>query len=71
MNRRWTTTSAPARAGMQMPQLHLSMAKALQGMGRDHEALDQCRLALAMAPRDWSAQFSCAKIREAVASSGS
>ncbi len=46
-----------------------SIAKALQGMGRNKEAIDQCRLAEAMAPRDWSLKFECTKIREAVASS--
>ena len=45
------------------PKLRLSMAKALQGMGRDHQALDQCRFALAMAPRDRKVQFACAKLR--------
>jgi len=49
---------------------HVSMAKALQGMGRNKEAIDQCRLAEAMAPRDWAIKFECTKIRDAVASSG-
>jgi protein O-mannosyl-transferase len=49
---------------------HVSIAKALQGMGRNKEAIDQCRLAEAMAPRDWAIKFECTKIRDAVASSG-
>ena len=52
-------------------RLYASMAKALQGMGRNHEALDQCRLAETMAPRDLAVKFACTKIRDAVASSGS
>ena len=48
-------------------ELHLAIAKSYQGMGRGRAALDQCKLAEAMSPRDWKVQFSCAKIREAVA----
>jgi tetratricopeptide (TPR) repeat protein len=48
--------------------LHSSMARALHAMGRDREALDQCRLAQALGPRDWASQFSCAEIRNAVQS---
>ena len=48
--------------------LHASIAKSLHAMGRDHEALDQCRLAQALGPRDWQVQFSCAEIRDAVQS---
>ncbi len=46
--------------------LHLAQAKALHGMGRDHEALGQCRLALALEPRNMEAQFACAVIRNGV-----
>jgi Flp pilus assembly protein TadD len=45
------------------PQLHVAMAKSLHAMGRDREALDQCRLAQAMAPHDWQAQFACLQIK--------
>jgi tetratricopeptide (TPR) repeat protein len=48
--------------------LHASMAQALHAMGRDREALDQCRLAQALGPHDWASQFSCAEIRNAVQS---
>ena len=44
-------------------QLHLSMAQSLHAMGRNSEALDQCRLAQALAPRDRAIAFSCASIR--------
>jgi len=44
-------------------QLHLSMAQSLQAMGRDREALDQCRLADALGPRDFAIRFACAKLR--------
>ena len=46
--------------------LHLSMAKSLHAMGRDHEALDQCRLALALAPHDPAVMFPCIELRYAV-----
>ncbi len=46
---------------------HVSMAKALQGMGRNKEAIDQCRLAEAMAPRLLTTKFACTKIRDAAA----
>ena len=42
--------------------LHASIAKSLHAMGRDREALDQCRLAQALGPRDWQVQFSCTEI---------
>ena len=42
--------------------LHLSMAKSLHELGRDHEAFDQCRLAQALAPHDRTITFSCAEI---------
>jgi len=48
------------------PQLHASMAKSLHAMGRDREALEQCRLAQAMAPNDWAAQFACLQIKSEV-----
>ena len=44
-------------------QVHSSIAKTLHAMGRDREALDQCRLAVAMGPRDRAVKFSCAKIQ--------
>jgi predicted Zn-dependent protease len=47
-------------------QLHSSMAKSLHAMGRDRDALDQCRLALALAPHNAAAAFSCAEIKNAV-----
>jgi tetratricopeptide (TPR) repeat protein len=51
--------------------MHVSIAKALQGMGRNKEAIDQCRLAEAMAPRDLKVRFECTEVRNAVASGGS
>ena len=51
--------------------MHVAIAKALQGMGRNKEAIDQCRLAEAMAPRDLRVRFECTVVRNAVASSGS
>ena len=51
--------------------MHVSMAKALAGMGRNKEAIDQCRLAEVMAPRDLKVRFECTEVRNAVASSGS
>jgi tetratricopeptide (TPR) repeat protein len=44
-------------------RLHLSMAQSLHALGRNREALDQCRLADALGPRDLAAKFSCAKLR--------
>ena len=49
-------------------QLHIAMAKSLAGMGRNRDALDQCRLALAMAPRNRLAIFSCAEIKNDIES---
>jgi tetratricopeptide (TPR) repeat protein len=49
-------------------QLHISMAQSLEGMGRNREALDQCRPAMAMAPRDRLVLFSCAKIQNDIES---
>jgi tetratricopeptide (TPR) repeat protein len=49
-------------------QLHTSIAKTLHALGRDREALDQCRLALALGLTDWATQFSCAEIRTAAES---
>jgi predicted Zn-dependent protease len=46
-----------------VPQLHVAMAKSLHATGRDREALDQCRLAQAMAPFDWETQFACLQIK--------
>ena len=42
---------------------HLSMAKSLHALGRQQDALDQCRLAEALDPRNFAVQFSCAQIR--------
>ncbi len=49
-------------------KLHLSMAQSLDAMGRHSEALDQCRLGEAMAPRDFKVKFDCVKIRNDVGS---
>ncbi len=49
-------------------RLHLSIAKTLHAMGRDREALDQCRLTDALGPRDLAAKFACAKIRNEIGS---
>ena len=49
-------------------QLHLSMAQSLEGMNRNRDALDQCRMALAMSPRDRRLQFHCAKVRNDIGS---
>ena len=43
--------------------LHSSMAQSLHAMGRDREAVDQCRLAEALDPKSWAIKFSCASIR--------
>ena len=52
--------------------LHFSMAQALHAMGRDREALDQCRLALALAPSNAAMQAFKAQIaRDAPGRSGS
>jgi predicted Zn-dependent protease len=47
-------------------QLHSSIAKSLHAIGHDRDALDQCRLALALAPHDPEVEFSCAEIRNEV-----
>jgi tetratricopeptide (TPR) repeat protein len=55
----------PNRIGQ--AQLHSSIAKSLHAMGRDREALDQCRLALALAsPHDFQTQFICTQIQGSV-----
>ena len=46
--------------------LHASIAKSLHAMGRDREALDQCRLAKALGPRDSAVKFSCAELQYAI-----
>jgi tetratricopeptide (TPR) repeat protein len=46
--------------------LHSSIAKTLHTMGRDREALDQCRLAEAANPRDYAARYTCASIRNEI-----
>jgi len=50
------------------PQLHVSLAKTLLALGRGREAVDQCRLGEAMAPRNWTIRFGCASVRSAVES---
>ncbi len=48
-------------------QLHSSIAKLLHAMGRDHDALDQCRLAMALAsPHDFRTRFVCTQIQQSV-----
>ena len=49
-------------------RLHLSIAQSLQAMGRDREALDQCRLADALGPHDLAIKFACAKLRSDIGS---
>jgi tetratricopeptide (TPR) repeat protein len=49
-------------------KLHLSMAKVLNAAGRRPEALDQCRLAQALSPRDPEIVSSCAEVRNEVES---
>jgi tetratricopeptide (TPR) repeat protein len=49
-------------------KLHLSMAQSLDAMGRRNDALDQCRLAQAMAPRDRVLEFNCLKIQNGIRS---
>jgi tetratricopeptide (TPR) repeat protein len=48
--------------------LHSLIAKTLHAMGRDHEALDQCRLAEAAEPHDYGARYTCASIRNDIGS---
>ena len=49
------------------PRLYASKAKSLHAMGRDREALDQCRLALALAsPHDLETLFVCTQIQYSV-----
>jgi len=49
------------------PRLYASKAKSLHAMGRDPEALDQCRLALALAsPGDLETLFVCTQIQYSV-----
>jgi tetratricopeptide (TPR) repeat protein len=46
------------------PNLYAARAKSLHALGRDHEALEQCELALASAPpNDRETQFVCLEIR--------
>jgi uncharacterized protein HemY len=42
---------------------HVSMAKSLHALGRKQEAVDQCRLAEALDPRNRALEFSCLQIR--------
>jgi Flp pilus assembly protein TadD len=49
------------------PQLHLSMAQSLHAMRREREALDQCRMADALAKPDSEVRSSCAEMRKNVA----
>jgi len=44
-------------------QLHLSIARSLRATGRDSEAVDQCRMAEALATPDVDVKSSCAEIR--------
>jgi tetratricopeptide (TPR) repeat protein len=49
------------------PRLYASTAKSLHALGREREALEQCRLALALAPtRDRQTQFVCLQIQQAI-----
>ena len=41
-------------------QQHLSIAQSLHAMGREREAIEQCRLAQALSPQDLAVKFSCA-----------
>ncbi len=50
------------------PRLHLSMAKVLYAMGRGHEALDQCRLAVALWPQNGWIKTTCDWIRNDIES---
>lgn len=43
-------------------KVHLSMAKSLDALGRQREALDQCSMARALGPRNLSVQFACTQI---------
>jgi hypothetical protein len=49
------------------PQEHLKMAQSLHAMGRDHEAIDQCRLADALAKPDSDVKVACAEVRKSIA----
>jgi hypothetical protein len=49
------------------PHLYVAIAKSLHALGRDREALDQCRLATALAgPHDLETRFACTEIRNSV-----
>ncbi len=51
------------------PHLYVAIAKSLHALGREREALDQCRLALALAPpHDLETRFACTEIRNSVVS---
>jgi hypothetical protein len=43
-------------------QLHLSIAQSLHAMGREREAIVQCRLAQALSPQDSAIKSSCAEV---------
>ena len=43
-------------------QLHLSIAQSLHAIGREREAIEQCRLAQALSPQDLAVRFSCAAV---------
>ncbi len=49
-------------------RLHLSMASVLQAAGRNREARDQCRLAVALSPQDSEVKNTCSKIRNDIGS---
>jgi protein O-mannosyl-transferase len=49
------------------PHLYVAIAKSFHALGHDREALDQCRLALALAPaHDLETRFACTEIRNSV-----
>jgi tetratricopeptide (TPR) repeat protein len=50
------------------PRLHLSMARVLYTMGRNREAVDQCRLAVASWPQNWAIKNTCDWIRNNIES---
>ena len=51
------------------PRLHLSMARMLYALGGGREALNQCRLAVALSPGNWGTKATCDWIRTNVESS--
>jgi protein O-mannosyl-transferase len=49
-------------------RLHLSMARSLLEMGRGHDAVDQCDLAVALSPNNYAIKDTCDWIRKDVVS---